>query len=124
MGRAGRRRHGCDAPSGIAGSLRAGGWLFLLAVCAAAHLESQCPDGTPPPCGPRPARLVAPAPNSVAVLYFTSRGADSADAYLAEGLTEEIIGRLQQVRRLEVASRYASQRVRGQHEPPATLGRG
>jgi TolB-like protein/tetratricopeptide (TPR) repeat protein len=57
------------------------------------------------------------------VLYFTSRGADSADAYLAEGLTEEIIGRLQQVRRLEVASRYASQRARGQHEPPATLGR-
>jgi TolB-like protein/Flp pilus assembly protein TadD len=57
------------------------------------------------------------------VLYFDSRGTDSADAYLAEGLTEEIITRLQQVRRLAVASRYASQRVRGQHEAPATLGR-
>jgi TolB-like protein len=81
---------------------------------------SQCPDGAPPPCG---SRAAAPAANSVAVLYFDSRGADSNDAYLAEGLTEEIITRLQQVRRLAVASRYASLRVRGHSESPAALGR-
>ena len=97
--------------------------LCLLGLVASARAAAaQCPDGTPPPC--RGARTAtAPAANSVAVLYFDSRGADSADAYLAEGLTEEIIGRLQQVRRLAVASRYASQRVRGQRETPATLGR-
>jgi len=97
---------------------------LLLCVCAsvasARPAFSQCPDGTPPPCGRSAA---APAANSVAVLYFDSRGTDSADAFLADGLTEEIITRLQQVRRLAVASRYASQRVRGQHETPATLGR-
>jgi TolB-like protein/Flp pilus assembly protein TadD len=93
-----------------------------LCLCATVPAFAQCPDGTPPPC--RGARTAAaPAANSVAVLYFDSRGTDSADAYLAEGLTEEIIGRLQQVRRLAVASRYASQRVRGQRETPATLGR-
>jgi TolB-like protein len=100
---------------------RASLFLCVCASVASARLAfSQCPDGTPPPCG----RSVAtPAANSVAVLYFDSRGTDSADAYLADGLTEEIITRLQQVRRLAVASRYASQRVRGEHETPATLGR-
>ncbi len=94
----------------------------LLAAICAAPLRAQCPDGTPPPC--RGARAAAaPATNSIAVLYFDSRGTDSADTYLAEGLTEEIITRLQQVRRLAVASRYASQRVRGLRETPATLGR-
>ncbi len=92
--------------------------LFL----AAPPLLAQCPDGTPPPCAGAE-RAAAPTANSVAVLYFDSRSSDSADAYLAEGLTDEIIPRLPQVRRLAVASRYASQRVRGQHETPATLGR-
>src|SRR5258708_133472 len=76
-------------------------------------LFAQCPDGTPPPCaGTRP-RASAPSPNSVAVLYFENTSRDSADDYLAGGLTEEVILRLQQVRRLEVKSRYESQRVRG-----------
>lgn len=94
--------------------------VLLLLAAAAAPARAQCPDGTPPPCG-RPA--AGAAPSSVAVLYFDSRGTDSGDAYLAEGLTEEIITRLQQVRRLQVTSRYASQRVRGHNESPAALGR-
>jgi serine/threonine-protein kinase len=94
---------------------------LILAVLPSCRLAAlQCPDGAPPPCG---SRAAAPAANSVAVLYFDSHGGDSADAYLAEGLTEEIITRLQQVRRLTVASRYASQRVRGQRLTPAALGR-
>ncbi|MFI5208498.1 MAG: hypothetical protein ACHQX4_10855, partial [Gemmatimonadales bacterium] len=87
-------------------------------------LFAQCPDGTPPPCaGARP-RASAPSPNSVAVLYFENTSRDSADDYLAGGLTEEVILRLQQVRRLEVKSRYESQRVRGlRNAAPSTLGR-
>jgi TolB-like protein len=82
----------------------------------------QCPDGTPPPCGRAAAR--APAANSVAVLYFDNTSRDSSDAYLADGLTEEIIVRLQQVRRLEVKSRFESQRVRNRRGvAPAALGR-
>ena len=86
-------------------------------------LRAQCPDGSPPPCG-RPAGH-APAPNSVAVLYFDNLSRDTADAYLADGLTEEIIIRLGQVQRLNVKSRFEVQRFRNHaasQDPPA-LGR-
>jgi TolB-like protein len=60
----------------------------------------------------------------VAVLYLTNLSRDTADAFLADGLTEEIIIRLGQVPRLEVKSRSEVERVRHQaaHDP-ATLGR-
>lgn len=65
-----------------------------------------------------------PAPTSVAVLYFENLSRDSNDTYLADGLTDEIILRLQQVHRLEVKSRYESQRVRDlRNAAPADLGR-
>jgi len=105
--------------------LTTSGLFLLLAVCATGNLKSQCPDGTPPPCGARPARAaVAPPSNSVAVLYLDNLSRDTADAILAEGLTEEIIIRLNQVRRLDVKSPYEVQRFRGQAaRDPATLGR-
>ncbi|MFI5280442.1 MAG: hypothetical protein ACHQU1_08100, partial [Gemmatimonadales bacterium] len=102
-----------------AASLLAGALLLF-----AAPVRAQCPDGTPPPCAGARARASAPSANSVAVLYFENTSRDSADDYLAGGLTEEVILRLQQVRRLEVKSRYESQRVRGlRNAAPATLGR-
>jgi TolB-like protein len=61
---------------------------------------------------------------SVAVLYLDNLSRDTADAFLADGLTEEIIIRLGQVPRLEVKSHYEVQRFRGQAaQDPATLGR-
>ncbi len=100
--------------------------LALLVLCAGTPMRpllAQCPDGSPPPCG-RPARTTAPPPNSVAVLYLDNLSRDTADAFLADGLTEEIIIRLGQVPRLEVKSRYEVQRFRGTaaHDLPA-LGR-
>ncbi|MGH2668314.1 MAG: hypothetical protein ACRDH5_04195, partial [bacterium] len=73
----------------------------------------------------QPARAAsAPARNSVAVLYFDNLSRDTADAYLADGLTEEIIARLGQVERLRVKSRTAVQHYRGRSVGgPATLGR-
>ena len=60
----------------------------------------------------------------MAVLYFDNLSRDSADVFLADGLTDELITRLSQVRRLEVRSRFESQRVRGQHAAdPRSLGR-
>jgi TolB-like protein len=106
--------------------LRGGAWVFLLAVCAAGDLVGQCPDGTPPPCGARPARLaVAPPPNSVAVLYLANLSRDTADAYLADGLTQEIIIRLGQVPRLSVKSRFEVERFRGRAaaQDPSAVGR-
>src|SRR5262245_16966516 len=92
---------------------------FLALLLAAAPLAAQCPDGSPPPCaGARP------APASVAVLYFDNLSRDTADLYLADGLTEELISRLNQVERLQVKSRTAVQRFRGRPlGDPAVLGR-
>jgi TolB-like protein len=98
--------------------------LAVAAAClaAAAPLAAQCPDGSAPPCGRSAAR--APAANSVAVLYFENLSHDTSDAYLADGLTEELITRLSEVRRLEVKSRFVSQRLRGQPATdPVILGR-
>jgi TolB-like protein/Tfp pilus assembly protein PilF len=97
--------------------------LVVAAMLAAiaAPLRAQCPDGTPPPCA-QIARAQAPAANSIAVLYFDTR--DTSDRYLVDGLTEEIILRLQQLQRLEVKSRYESQRVRAARNlAPAAMGR-
>jgi TolB-like protein len=114
------RRPACAR--GRAAWRRASAVLVLLAVCAARHLEGQCPDGTPPPCAAQ--RRPAPAPNSVAVLYFDNLSSDTADVFLANGLTEELIARLSQVRRLEVKSRFESQRVRGRRPAdPRAIGR-
>ena len=77
----------------------------------AVPLRAQCPDGSPPPCHAQDRR--APPPNSVAVLYFDNLSRDSADTYIADGLTDEIIVRLQHVQRLDVKSRYEVRRFRG-----------
>ena len=93
----------------------------LLAVGAVARLEGQCPDGSPPPCARAAAAI---APHSVAVLYFDNLSRDTANAYLADGLTEELIVRLGNVHRIEVKSRFESQRVRGgAARDPRALGR-
>jgi len=66
-----------------------------------------------------PERAAPPA--SVAVLYFET--ADTASAYLADGLTEAIITGLGRIERLSVKSRNAVRRFRGAADDPATLGR-
>ncbi len=71
---------------------------LLLTLAAAGPVIAQCPDGTPPPCGPPPA---APLPRSIAVLPFLNRSPDSADAYIAEALPEQIQGRLSRVSALQ-----------------------
>ena len=82
----------------------------------------QCPDGTPPPC--RGARAPAtPPPTSVAVLYFDNAAGDTANAYLADGITEEIISRLGQVGRIQVKSSYLVRRYRAAEQDPVAIGR-
>jgi TolB-like protein len=93
----------------------------LLAIFAAAPLAAQCPDGAPPPCRGAAARVPA---NSIAVLYFDNLSRDTSYAYLADGLTEEIIASLGKVRRLNVKSLYASQQFRGRPvSSPGAIGR-
>lgn len=75
--------------------------------------KAQCPNGTPPPCNTQ-RTAVAPLPNSVAVLYFDSR--DTADTFLAEGLSEEIATSLGHVPRLVVKIPSAVRRVQRANE--------
>jgi TolB-like protein/tetratricopeptide (TPR) repeat protein len=58
------------------------------------------------------------------VLYFDNLSRDTADAFLPDGLTEEIIIRLGQVQRLAVKSRFEVQRFRGRTSAldPTALG--
>jgi TolB-like protein len=101
----------------------------ILALCLLAGGSvrpgiAQCPDGSPPPCSARAVRAAAPGPNSVAVLYFDNLSRDTANAYLANGLTEELIVRLSQVRRLDVKSRFESLRLRNRPlDDPRAIGR-
>lgn len=109
--------------AGVVG--RSGGRLLVLASIMTARppdrLSAQCPDGSPPPCS-RP--VTAPPPTSVAVLYFDNLSGDTADAYLADGLTEELIVRLGRIDRITLASRTAVRRYRGRSiDNPQTLGR-
>jgi TolB-like protein/Tfp pilus assembly protein PilF len=80
------------------------GWkivLTALTVAPVIRLSAQCPDGSPPPC--RAARSSpSPSPNSVAVLYFDNLSADTSDAYLADGLTEEVTTRLGDLAQLQI----------------------
>ncbi len=57
------------------------------------------------------------------MLYFDNLSQDTADAYLADGLTDEIIARLGQIERLQVKSRTAVARYRTTTLEPSRLGR-
>lgn len=57
------------------------------------------------------------------MLYFANRSADTSDAYLAEGLTEDIITRLGKVDRLAVQSSNSVRRFRASEEDEAQVGR-
>lgn len=89
-------------------------------VVASAELQAQCPDGSPPPCAGSPASRARP---TIAVLYFDNLSRDTADAYLAHGMTEELIARLGQLSRLSVKSRNAVLPFRNRAADPASMGR-
>ncbi|HTR21328.1 MAG TPA: hypothetical protein VMH88_10790 [Gemmatimonadales bacterium] len=58
------------------------------------------------------------------MLYFENRSRDTSDAYLAEGLTEDIITRLGQVDRLAIQSSNSVRRFRGRaYEDLPAVGR-
>ena len=59
-----------------------------------------------------PSRIDPSEPPSIAVLYLMNRSADTLDAYLADGITEEITSRLGRLGRLRVKSRGAVARLR------------
>jgi len=65
----------------------------------------------------------AVAPVTLAVLPFVSRSPDSADAYLAEGLTDAIAAALGRDSTLRVASRLSTAEYAERVAPPREIGR-
>jgi len=63
------------------------------------------------------------ATTALAVLPFVSRSADSADAYLAQGLTDALSAALARDPTVRVASRLATAEYAERTAPPATIGR-
>jgi serine/threonine-protein kinase len=61
-------------------------------------------------------------PKRVAVLPFENLG-DSADAYFADGITNEIRGKLSQISGLAVIARASSNEYRGTTKPPQQIAR-
>lgn len=107
--------------SGTRTAVAAGALCAALGLGVLGSLAAQCPDGTAPPCR---SRSLSSSATSVAILYFDNLSPDTADAYLADGVTEELIVRIGAVPRLSVKSRYAVRRFRAQPaRDPAQLGR-
>src|SRR5689334_23030418 len=119
-------------PQGVAGHVIKGGAFDTPPENATASFRAVLPDTRPwlAHTGFRCARDAvvqpagSPSTSSVAVLYFDNQSSDTADAYLAAGLTEAIITRLGRVDRLAVKSRNAVRRFHGVPvDDPTKVGR-
>jgi len=62
------------------------------------------------------------ARSSIAVLPLVNIGGDTADAYFADGMTDELMNALNKVPGLRVASRTAAFAYRGSDATPSTIG--
>ncbi len=95
--------------------IRRAGWLaagVVLALVVAFLARGSAPENSAVPAGP-----------SVAVLPFTVIGGDTADAYFADGMADELIAALGTVPGLRVASRTAAFAYRDQQVTPREIGR-
>lgn len=63
------------------------------------------------------------AGNRIAVLPFTNISADGKDEYFADGMTEELISRLSQIRELDVIARTSVMQYKGKSTSVADIGR-
>ncbi len=76
---------------------------------------------SPPPLQVN-ARASAPAQKSIAVLPLLNEGGDSDDEYFSDGLSEELIAALAQIRELKVIGRSSSFRFKNKKEDSKTIG--
>jgi len=65
----------------------------------------------------------SPPPRSIAVLAFANLSDDKDNEFLADGLSEEILNALAQVRDLKVAGRTSSFHYKGRNEDLRTIGK-
>jgi serine/threonine-protein kinase len=74
---------------------------------------------------PAPAHITPPAARTatVGVLPFANMSGDPDNEYFSDGITDDIIGALTQVRGLRVAARTSAFSYKGKNEDLATIGR-
>ena len=65
----------------------------------------------------------APPPHSIAVLAFTNMSGDAKDEYFSDGLAEELLQALAQIKELKVAARTSSFSFKGANVDILTVGR-
>jgi len=97
-----RRTHVSKRSKGPSRRVLWGGAAATIAVAAAGFMLWR---GSGSPGPPAAAASAGFDPTSVAVLYYSDLTPDGSLAFLADGLTEELIDRLSQVRELDVISR-------------------
>jgi adenylate cyclase len=76
--------------------------------------------------GARPSKIeigTPPPRKSIAVLPFENLSDDKANVYFADGIQEEILGRLSRIRDLKVISRASTQRFKNTAEPMAGIAK-
>src|SRR6476646_9962250 len=69
-----------------------------------------------------PAIAAFPAQKSIAVLPLLNESGDPKDEYFSDGLSEELIAALAQIRELKVIGRSSSFRFKDRKEEPKTIG--
>jgi len=71
---------------------------------------------------PRQSEAATVAPKSIAVLPLLNESGDPKDEYFSDGLSEELIAALAQIRELKVIGRSSSFRFKERKEEPKTIG--
>jgi serine/threonine-protein kinase len=114
------------APRGRARRVPRWVWIALATVSTAAAiaLALRPPSARPAAASPAaiPPAITAEPGIRLAVLAFENLG-DSADAYFADGMADEIRSKLAGLPGLEVIARGSSSQYRGSSKPPAVIAR-
>lgn len=90
-------------------------------ILGAGVLVSTVPGWLSPSQAPVPPASTAPPIHSIAVLPFLDLSEAHNDAYLADGIAEELITSLARIKELQVAARTSSFSFQGQHADIATV---
>jgi TolB-like protein/cytochrome c-type biogenesis protein CcmH/NrfG len=108
-------------PETVSGRSSRGAWLAvaLVIAAAAAYLLVEKPWRARPP----PASAFAPPAHSIAVLPFVNMSGDREQDYFSDGLTEELLNSLTEIKELQVAARTSAFSFKGTSSDIGTIAR-
>src|SRR5580765_7741746 len=113
---------------------RGGAWIYIVLICAALSIglffvgRYTAGRATPRPAseelrrGKQSEAARATPQKSIAVLPLLNESGDPGDEYFSDGLSEELIAALGQIKDLKVIGRSSSFRFKDRKEEPKTIG--